>query len=133
MQIANTLHRSPGSIRDKAQRLRDKGVLKAIPQSGSIKPDRQDFDEVKMNYCRKNHITTAELYSRFESDDQLAAELYRRGSSGQADKVGAQGRMKGYGKSVIECYAGCGSPRHPALVALRATVTSRATTRAGQL
>ena len=88
MQIANTLHRSPGSIRDKAQRLRDKGVLEAnVPQSGSIKPDRQDFDEVKMNYCRKNHITTAELYSRFESDDQLAAELYRRGSSGQADKV----------------------------------------------
>ena len=78
MQIANTLHRSPGSIRDKAQRLRDNGVLEAnVPQSGSIKPDRQDFDEVKMNYCRKNHITTAELYARFESDDQLAAELYR--------------------------------------------------------
>ena len=59
MQIANTLHRSPGSIRDKAQRLHDKAVLEAnVPQSGSIKPDRQDFDEVKMDHCRKNHITT---------------------------------------------------------------------------
>ena len=88
MQIANTLHRSPGSIRDKAQRLRDKGMLEAnVPQSGSIKPDRQDFDEVKMDYCRKNHITTAELYSRFESDDQLAAELYRQAQAAKLTRL----------------------------------------------
>ena len=78
MQIANTLHRSPGSIRDKAQRLRDNGVLDAnVPQSGSIKPDPQDFDDVKRDYCRKHHINTVKLCARFESDDQLAAELYR--------------------------------------------------------
>ena len=76
MQIANTLHRSPGSISAKAQWLRDKGLLN-VPQSGSIKPDPQDFDDVKRDYCRKHHINTVKLCARFESDDQLAAELYR--------------------------------------------------------
>ena len=87
-----------------------------------------------MNYCRKNHITTAELYARFESDDQLAAELYRLAQAAKLTRLCPrkdEGLWEKY--SVIECYAGCGDPRHPALVALRANVTSSATTRAGQL
>jgi hypothetical protein len=32
---------------------------------------------VKKDYCRKHHITIAELSARMESDDQLVAELYR--------------------------------------------------------
>jgi hypothetical protein len=43
----------------------------------SIKPDAHDFDEVKTDYCRTHHITMAELGARFESNHQLAAELYR--------------------------------------------------------
>ena len=36
MQIANTLHRSPGSIRDKAQRLHDKAVLEATSRKADL-------------------------------------------------------------------------------------------------
>ena len=32
---------------------------------------------MKRNYCRKHHVTVAQLSARFESDDQLAAESYR--------------------------------------------------------
>ena len=53
--------------------MEDKKVLRGP----SIKPDPQDFDEVKRDYCRKHNITIAELCARFEGDDQLAAELYR--------------------------------------------------------
>jgi hypothetical protein len=55
-----------------------KGLLEAkdTPRR-SIKPDLQDFNEVKMNYCRKHNITIAELSARLEDDDQLRAELYR--------------------------------------------------------
>ena len=62
------------------QRAVQKGLLeskKAGRRGRSIKPDPQDFDEVKRDYCRKHHITAAELGARFERDGQLAAELYR--------------------------------------------------------
>ena len=42
-----------------------------------IRPDLQDFVEVKRDYCRKHHIDIAELSARFESDERFAAELYR--------------------------------------------------------
>ena len=63
----------------KAKWLRKEGLLedKKVLRTRSIKPDPQDFDEVKRNYCRKHHITIAELCARLERDDQLAAELYR--------------------------------------------------------
>ena len=63
----------------KAKRLCKKGLLdgKNVPRCQSIKPDPQDFDEVKSDYCRKHHITIAELCARFERDNQLASELYR--------------------------------------------------------
>ena len=47
----------------------------------SAKPTNQtrpaDFDEVKRDYCRKHHITVAELCARLERDNQFASELYR--------------------------------------------------------
>jgi hypothetical protein len=78
-QIAMRLQRPCGAIREKAKRLCKKGLLdgKNAPRCQSIKPDPQDFDEVKSNYCRKNHVTIAELCARFERDNQLASELYR--------------------------------------------------------
>jgi hypothetical protein len=78
-QIAMRLRRPCGAIREKAKRLCKKGLLdgKNAPRCQSIKPDPQDFDEVKSNYCRKHHVTIAELCARFERDNQLASELYR--------------------------------------------------------
>jgi hypothetical protein len=40
-----------------------------------ITPPSQDFDAVKMDYCRKRHIDDAQLSARFEADNQLAAKL----------------------------------------------------------
>ena len=88
MQIANTLHRSPESIKDKAKKLRQTGLLKGprgwrkkIDEGrstiNSIKPDLQDFDAVKMDYCRKHQIDIAQLNARLASDNGLAAELFR--------------------------------------------------------
>ena len=78
-QIAMRLRRPCGAIREKAKRLCKKGLLdgKNAPRRLSIKPDPQDFDEVKSDYCRKHHITIAELCARFERDNRLAWELYR--------------------------------------------------------
>ena len=78
-QIATRMRRSYGAIRAKAKQLRKEGMLedKKVLRGRSIKPDPQDFDEVKRDYCRKHDITIAELCARFEGDDQLAAELYR--------------------------------------------------------
>ena len=80
MQIANTLRRrSRSAIRSKARQLCKKGLLegKNALRGQSIKPDARDFDEMKTDYCRTHHITMAELGARFESDHQLAGELYR--------------------------------------------------------
>jgi hypothetical protein len=88
MHIAVTLRRSPGSISDKAKQLRQTGLLKGprgwrrkIDEGrstiNSIKPDLQDFDAVKMDYCRKHQIDVAQLNARLASDNGLAAELFR--------------------------------------------------------
>ena len=78
-QIATRLHRAYCCVCSKAKRLRDKGLLEAkntrLPSS--IKPDLKDFDKVKMDYCRKHNMTTAQLFARLQNDDQLRAELYR--------------------------------------------------------
>jgi len=78
-QIATRLHRSYGCVRNKAKQLRDKGLLEAKKtlRPSSIKPALTDFDKVKMDYCRKHNMTTAQLYARLQNDDQLRAELYR--------------------------------------------------------
>ena len=77
-QIAGRLHRPYGSILAKAKQLRTKGfLLEAKNTPRSRLPDPQDFDEVKMVYCRKHNITVAELCARLKEDDQLMAELYR--------------------------------------------------------
>ena len=77
-QVARRLQRPLDAIRFKAKRLREKGLLeiKNAPRR-SIKPDRQDFDNVRRDYCRNHHIDIAQLCIRLESDGQLAAELYR--------------------------------------------------------
>ena len=81
LQIANTLHRSPQSVGDKAKWLRDKGLLEGTKNrrnaKQSVKPDQQDFDAVKMDYCRNHHIDITQLNASFASDNRLAAELYR--------------------------------------------------------
>ena len=79
MKIATRLNRRRETIYAKAKWLHKKGVLedKDFPRSRPINPDLQDFDEVKRDYCRKHHITVAELCARLERDTQFAAELYR--------------------------------------------------------
>jgi hypothetical protein len=84
-QIAKVLRRSRQSVANKAGWMRRKGLLemkRAQPtkkwQSRTpLKPDKQDFEAVKMDYCRQHQITVAELSARFEQDDQLVAKLYR--------------------------------------------------------
>ena len=78
-QIATRLHRAYGSVPSKAKQLREKGLLEAKKTRcpSSIKPALTDFDKVKMDYCRKHNMTTAQLYARLQNDDQLRAELYR--------------------------------------------------------
>jgi hypothetical protein len=87
LQIADTLHRSRHSIADKAKWLRDKGLLEGNKNrrnaGQSVKPDQQDFDVVKMDYCRKHHIDIAQLNARFASDNRLAADLYCKRPSAQ--------------------------------------------------
>jgi len=83
-QIATRLHRPYTSVRGKARQLRDIGLLEAKhtkntknTQPPSIKPDLIDFDNVKMDYCRKHAMTIAQLCARLQYDDQLRAELYQ--------------------------------------------------------
>ena len=78
-QIGTRLHRSYGCVRSKAIRLREMGLLEAkkTRRPSSIKPALTDFDKVKMDYCRKHNMTTAQLFARLQNDDQLRAELYR--------------------------------------------------------
>src|SRR5258705_13710078 len=92
MQIANALLRSRSAIRSKAQELCKKGLLegKNALRGQSIKPDAQDFDEVKTDYCRTHHITMAELGARFESGHQLAAELYRLAIAANLSRLGSR-------------------------------------------
>ena len=80
MQIADSLQRSYSAIRSRAKLLCKEGLIEsksATRRGPSVKPDPQDFDEVKTDYCRRHHITIAELSARFERDNRLAAELYR--------------------------------------------------------
>ena len=81
LQIGNALHRSRHSVCDKAKWLRDKGLLEGTKNrrnaGQSVKPDQQDFDAVKMDYCRKHHMDVTQLSARFKGDSLLAAELYR--------------------------------------------------------
>jgi len=81
LQIGNALHRSRHSVCDKAKWLRDKGLLEGTKNrqnaEQSVKPDQQDFDAVKMDYCRNHHIDIVQLNVRFGSDNRLAADLYR--------------------------------------------------------
>ena len=77
-QIATRLHRPCGSVHAKAKQLLGKGLLEAKDSPGrSNNPDLQDFDAVKMDYCRKHNITIAELSERLKGDDQLRAKFYR--------------------------------------------------------
>jgi len=70
-QIATRLQRAHSSVRGKAKRLRDNRLLEAkkFLRPSSIKPALTDFDIVKMDYCRKHNMTTAQLCARLQSDD----------------------------------------------------------------
>ena len=79
MQIANTLHRSRTAITERVKRIRERGLLlkaKNPPRCRSIKPDPQDFNKAKRDYCWKHGIKLVELCARLEGNDQLTAELY---------------------------------------------------------
>jgi hypothetical protein len=99
-QIANSLHRSHMSIVNKATWLRRKGLLemkrvqpstvKKWRSKTPLKPDNQDFDAVKMDYCRQHQITVAELSARFEQNDQLVAEFYRLAQTAKCRRVNAE-------------------------------------------
>jgi len=86
--IAAWLNRQRQAIYSKAKWLQKKGLLedKDFPRSRPINPGPQDFDEVKRDYCRKHHITIAELCARFEGNDQLAGELYRLAQAAKLTK-----------------------------------------------
>ena len=89
MQIANTLNRTDAATRTKACELREKGLAlkaKTSPRNPSIKPDLQDFDAVRGDYCRKHNITVAQFRARFERDAKLAAELFRLARKQKVDR-----------------------------------------------
>ena len=89
MQIATRLHRAYGSVCTKAKQLREEGFLEAkdTQQSRSIKPDLQDFDEVKVDYCRKHNITIAELCARLQRRRPAYGGVVSAGARGQAHKI----------------------------------------------
>jgi hypothetical protein len=70
------LHRTPAAISQKANYLRERGLMERPVRP--ITPDWKDFDAVKADYCRKHQIDEAQLSAWFKADDQLAAELYQR-------------------------------------------------------
>jgi DNA-binding Lrp family transcriptional regulator len=97
-QIAKHLHRSPSATRERARQLLRDGVLEGTMASHNIlvgtgsmtrpiRPDLQDFDEVKRDYCRQHHIDIAQLNARFESDHRLAAELYRLAQTAKFNRL----------------------------------------------
>ena len=95
MQIANTLNRTDAATRMKACELREKGLAlkaKTSPRNPSIKPDLQDFDAVRGDYCRKHNITAAQFHARFEGDAKLAAELFRLARKQKVDRQKRLGR-----------------------------------------
>ena len=55
-----------------------------------LKPDKQDFEAVKTDYCRQHQITVAELSARFEQNDQLVAELYRLAQAAKCRRIKAE-------------------------------------------
>ena len=76
-QIAKHLHRSPSATRERARQLLRDGVLEGTMASHNIlvgtgsmtrpiRPDLQDFDEVKRDYCRQHH--KPEWRKAFEED-----------------------------------------------------------------
>jgi hypothetical protein len=80
IQIANALHRTHTAIRGRVAYLRKKGLLlkaKRMPRNPSIKPDPQDLDKAKRDYCHKQNISLAKLGVRLERKGKLVAELYR--------------------------------------------------------
>ena len=82
LQLAEALHRSPPAIGSKLASLHKKGLLEGTKNNPkkttrSITISSQDFEAVKMDYCRKHHIDDAQLTARLEADRQLAAKLYR--------------------------------------------------------
>ena len=98
MQIANTLHRSRTAITERVKRIRERGLLLKAnnpPRCRSIKPDPQDFDKAKGDYCRKHGIKLVELCARLEGNNQLAAELYALAQGRQARKVAPKGAKVG--------------------------------------
>jgi hypothetical protein len=116
MQIANTLHRSYSAIRSRAKLLCKEGFLESrstTRRGPSIKPNPEDFDEVKRDYCRRNHISFAELSERFERDDRLAAELYRRALEARLTRLRSRrvgGKTPGTGSSLVPASAANGAP-----------------------
>ena len=92
IQVANTLSRTHAATREKAKQLRARGLLKhkISLRNPSIKPDPQDFADVRGDYCRKHHITVAQFHARFEGDAKLAVELFRLA---QKQKVDRQKRL----------------------------------------
>ena len=118
-QIAAQLHRSRGAVRVRAKQLCKEGLLEsknATRRGQSIKPDVQDFDEVKRNYCRKHHITIAELGARFERDDQLAAGLYRLALAAKLTRLRSRpfglvgGKTPATGSSLVPTPSANGAP-----------------------
>ena len=85
-QIGTRLHRSYGCVRSKAIRLREMGLLEAkkTRRPSPIKPALTDFDKVKMDYCRKHNMTTAQLFQGFKTTTSLGRScigwLWRPGS-----------------------------------------------------
>jgi hypothetical protein len=46
-----------------------------------VKPDPQDFDAGKRDYCQNHGIDMVALIARLANDDQLAAALFRLGQA----------------------------------------------------
>ena len=96
MQIAKILRRSRQSVANKVGWMCRQGLLerKEAQRERQSKPPRlipekQDFEAVKMDYCRQHQITVAELSVRFEENDQLVAKLYRLAQAAKCARLSA--------------------------------------------
>ena len=99
-RIAKRLRRSTEATRERARRLIKEGVLggtiaeqdmifKTRSTTRSIRPELQDFEQVKRDYGRKHHIPVSQLRARLGSDDRLTAELYRLAQAAKLKRLGS--------------------------------------------
>jgi hypothetical protein len=92
-EIARLLRRSGNSVIFRARRLSLE--RKHVPRSAPVKPDPQDFDAVKRDYCQNHGIDMVALIARLAKDDRLAAALFRLAQATTLARTSKAGKSRG--------------------------------------